>query len=166
MLLIRDLRVCQLVIAPRKGCASVRISSPQAVPTSQKSHAPRLALALVAAALVSQACSTARWPGAEGLGAGRPQVGLASFYDERHRGRRTASGELYDERALTAAHRSLPFGTRLEVTNLENDRSVVVRVNDRGPFVKNRVVDLSLAAARALGITEQGTTRVRIRALR
>ena len=91
---------------------------------------------------------------------------MASFYDERHRGQRTASGELYDERALTAAHRSLPFGTRLEVTNLENDRSVVVRVNDRGPFIKNRVVDLSLAAARALGITEQGTTRVRIQPLR
>ena len=67
---------------------------------------------------------------------------------------------------MTAAHPTLPFGTQLEVTNLENRRSVVVRVNDRGPFVGNRIVDLSLAAGRALGMAEDGVARVRIRALR
>ncbi len=154
------------MVTPRKDCSSVTISSPQKSRASQKSDSRRLPLALIALALVSHACSTLRWPSATALASGRPQVGLASFYDERHRGERTASGELYDERTLTAAHRSLPFGTRLEVTNLDNDRSVVVRVNDRGPFVANRVVDLSLAAAHALGMTGEGTVRVRIRALR
>lgn len=96
---------------------------------------------------------------------GREEIGYASFYAERHRGKPTASGETFDENALTAAHRSLPFGTRLEITNLENERSVVVRVNDRGPFVAGRIVDVSLAAAKALGMTQDGVTRVRLRRL-
>jgi len=93
---------------------------------------------------------------------GRVQVGNASWYGHRHQGKRTASGEAYDENAMTAAHPSLPFGTRLEVTNLENHRSVIVRVNDRGPFGNGRIVDLSRAAARALGIGGQGVARVRV----
>jgi rare lipoprotein A len=90
------------------------------------------------------------------------QVGLASFYHGMFQGRTTASGETYDEECLTAAHQTLDFGTRLRVTNLENKRSVVVTVNDRGPFVRGRVIDLSRRAARALGFIEDGTTRVRI----
>jgi rare lipoprotein A len=94
-----------------------------------------------------------------------PAVGLASFYGRRFHGRRTASGDRYDMHAFTCAHRTAPFGTRLRVTELETGRSVVVVVNDRGPFVRGRVVDVSLAAARALGIVGRGIARVRIERL-
>jgi peptidoglycan lytic transglycosylase len=90
------------------------------------------------------------------------EVGVASYYAEQLDGRRTASGARYDPRALTCAHPSAPFGTRLRVTDLETGRSVVVTVNDRGPFAPGRVVDLSRAAARALGILERGLARVRV----
>ena len=89
-------------------------------------------------------------------------VGLASWYGQRHHGQATASGELFDMNKLTAAHRTMPFGTRLKVTNVENGRSVVVRVNDRGPWVKDRVIDVSRAAARTLGMTGDGVARVEI----
>ena len=92
-------------------------------------------------------------------------TGRASYYGERFRGRRTASGERFDPDALTAAHRRLPFGTRLRVTNVRNGRSVVVRVNDRGPFHGARVLDLSRAAARRIGMVRSGTARVRIERL-
>jgi rare lipoprotein A len=95
----------------------------------------------------------------------RGEIGLASFYGKRFQGRRTASGERYDMHALTCAHPTAPFGTSLRVTDLETGRSVVVRVNDRGPFEKGRVVDLSLAAARKLGMVERGLARVRIEPL-
>ena len=85
--------------------------------------------------------------------------GLASFYSE---GSGTASGEKLDGRQLTAAHRTLPFGTRLRVTNLSNGRSVTVRINDRGPFVRGRDVDVSYAAAQTLRITEQGVAKVKL----
>ena len=92
-------------------------------------------------------------------------TGRASYYGERFRGRRTASGERFDPDGLTAAHRTLPFGTRLRVTNLRNGRSVTVRVNDRGPFHGSRVIDLSKAAARRIGMVGSGTARVRIERL-
>lgn len=92
-------------------------------------------------------------------------TGVASYYGERFRGRRTASGERFNPDALTAAHRRLPFGTRLRVTNLRNDRSVIVRINDRGPFTRGRVIDLSKAAARRIGMIASGTARVRIERL-
>jgi len=133
-------------------------------------HARRRYAALLAFVVLVASCSRARSPGPESLSrgprkAGREEIGYASFYAGRHHGKPTASGEAFDKNALTAAHRSLPFGTRLEVTNLENDRSVVVRVNDRGPFVRGRIVDLSLAAAKAVGMTKDGVTRVRLRSL-
>jgi rare lipoprotein A len=87
---------------------------------------------------------------------------MASYYGRRHKGRRTASGQRFDPRAYTCAHRSEPFGTRLRVTELDTGRSVVVTVNDRGPFVRGRVVDLSLAAARDLGMVHRGVARVRV----
>lgn len=90
------------------------------------------------------------------------EVGLASYYGHAFHGRRTASGARYDMYALTCAHRTAPFGTRLRVTELESGRSVVVTVTDRGPFRRGRVVDVSLAAARRLGIVERGLARVRI----
>ena len=77
--------------------------------------------------------------------------GMASHYS--HAGRKTASGERANPRGLTAAHRSLPFGTRVRVTNMRNGRSVVVRINDRGPFVRGRVIDLTTSAARAIGFS-------------
>jgi rare lipoprotein A len=92
----------------------------------------------------------------------RAEVGIASYYGESFDGRRTASGARYDPRALTCAHPSAPFGTRLKVTDLDSGRSVVVTVNDRGPFAPGRVVDLSLAAARALRMLERGLARVRV----
>lgn len=81
------------------------------------------------------------------------QSGTASWYGNRFHGRRTASGERYDMRGYTAAHKSLPFGTILRVTNLDNDRSVLVRINDRGPYVRGRIIDLSRAAAEEIGVT-------------
>jgi len=89
-------------------------------------------------------------------------TGLASWYGRRFHGRRTASGERYDMAALTAAHKTLPFGSRVRVTNLDNGRSVVVVINDRGPFVKARVIDLSHAAAAQLGFLQDGVAKVRI----
>jgi rare lipoprotein A len=86
--------------------------------------------------------------------------GMASFYGSRFQGKTTASGEVFDKDALTAAHRTLPFGTRLKVKNIENGKSVVVRINDRGPFVKGRVLDLSKEAARQLGILVDGVVQV------
>ncbi|GLH81408.1 hypothetical protein SSBR45G_63170 [Bradyrhizobium sp. SSBR45G] len=89
--------------------------------------------------------------------------GLASYYSEGHR---TASGERFNPSELTAAHRSLPFGTRLQVTNVRTGRSVVVRVNDRGPFVHGRVVDVSYSAAQALGMVNTGVAPVKVSVVR
>src|SRR3989442_6416058 len=93
------------------------------------------------------------------------QVGVASWYGPGFHGNRTANGEIYDQYELTAAHPSLPLGTRAMVTNLENGRAVQVRVNDRGPFVDGRAIDLSYAAARTIGMVGPGTVRVRIEVL-
>jgi rare lipoprotein A len=98
------------------------------------------------------------------------QVGLASFYGPGFQGEETASGESFDQREMTAAHRQLPLGSVVRVTNLENGRSVVVRINDRGPYGKNyrkgTVIDLSKQAARRLGFIRDGLVRVRIEVLR
>ncbi len=91
--------------------------------------------------------------------------GRASWYGSKFHGQRTSSGERYDMYAMTAAHRTLPLPTFVRVTNLKNGKSVVVKVNDRGPFHDNRLIDLSYAAALRLGIAESGTARVRVRAL-
>lgn len=91
--------------------------------------------------------------------------GVASWYGPGFDGRMTASGERYDMHALTAAHRTLPFGTVLEVRNLDNGLTTQVRINDRGPFKKDRILDLSLTAARAIGMVGPGTARVELRTL-
>ena len=89
------------------------------------------------------------------------QVGMASYYSSRFSGRRTASGERFDPSAMTAAHMTLPLGTRVRITNLKNGQSVVVRINDRGGFRRHgRILDLSPAAARALSMTGAGVARV------
>jgi rare lipoprotein A len=90
------------------------------------------------------------------------QTGVASFYGPELHGRRTASGERFNKNAMTAAHRTAPFGSMLRVTNLSNGRSVLVRVNDRGPFIRGRIVDVSQGAARHIGMQGRGVARVRI----
>lgn len=100
------------------------------------------------------------------LGFGQLQEGMASYYaDQYHLQANTASGELYDRTKLTAAHRSHPFGTILRVTNVDNGKSVEVRVNDRGPFVQGRVVDLSYAAAEKIDMIQKGVVRVAVEVL-
>src|SRR5690606_36482813 len=94
-----------------------------------------------------------------------PHLGAASWYGWEFAGRKTACGERFDPRQLTAAHRTLPLGTTARVTNLRNGRMVVVRINDRGPYVEPRVLDLSLAAARALDMVTCGVTDVLIEPL-
>ncbi len=90
------------------------------------------------------------------------QTGKASYYAAKFENRKTASGEIYKGAKLTAAHRSLPFGTRVKVTNLANDKTVVVRINDRGPFVKGRIIDLSKTAFSSIGRLSEGLLKVRI----
>ena len=92
-------------------------------------------------------------------------TGQASWYGEPHQGQKTASGEIFDMGQFTAAHRTLPLGTRLLVTNLRNGRSVEVRVNDRGPVAAGRIIDLSYAAAKELGAVSDGVFPVRLRVL-
>ncbi|MBI3673308.1 MAG: septal ring lytic transglycosylase RlpA family protein [Rhizobiales bacterium] len=86
-------------------------------------------------------------------------TGYASYYKK---GRRTANGERFNPYGLTAAHRSLPFGTRVQVTNMRTGRSVVVRINDRGPFIRGRVIDLSLGAAQVVGLNRSGVAKVQL----
>lgn len=119
----------------------------------------RAALALV---LVLAACTSTRPPGTGRVASGYTEEGLASWYGEPYHGRPTASGATYDMHAMTAAHRTLPFGTWITVTNLENGRRAQVMINDRGPFVPGRILDLSRAAATKLGMLEKGLARVRL----
>ena len=123
------------------------------------------ALAVTAGLATSGLTATdaqARSAHARGVKAGshHGQSGVASWYGPGFQGRRTANGERFNTHALTAAHRTLSFGTRVRVTNKVNGRSVVVRINDRGPFVGGRVIDLSNASARAIGVS--GTARVNL----
>jgi rare lipoprotein A len=120
---------------------------------------PRLAAALILVALAAGCARTHKAPPPEPRAL---QTGKASWYGDAHHGRKTASGETFDMNALTAAHRTLPLGTRVLVTNLANGRSIEVRINDRGPMVSDRIIDLSFAAARALGGVGAGVFRVRI----
>ncbi|GEP95167.1 septal ring lytic transglycosylase RlpA family protein [Chitinophaga cymbidii] len=91
------------------------------------------------------------------------ESGKASYYADKFQGRRTASGEIFRQRRMTAAHKTLPFGTKVRVTNLSNGRSIKVRINDRGPFVAGRIIDLSKKAARKLGMLNDGVVNVKVR---
>ena len=132
---------------------AIRECSPARIASALRSYALLGALALLTG------CSTF------GGGAGGSETGKASYYGDRHHGQRTASGERFDQNALTAAHRTLPFGTRVRVTNLNNERSVVLRINERGPFVRGRVIDVSRAAAVRLDMLRAGVVPVRVEAL-
>ena len=96
----------------------------------------------------------------------RVQYGYASYYGPNFNGRRTASGEIFNMYDYTAAHRYFPFGTIVEVTNLENGRNVVVRINDRGPYKAGRIIDLSYAAAKKLGMIGKGVVKVKLRVIK
>lgn len=91
------------------------------------------------------------------------QQGKASYYAQKFNGRKTASGEVFRNRKRTAAHKTLPFGTRVTVTNMRNGRSVKVLINDRGPFVAGRIIDLSRKAARKIGMLQDGVTEVELK---
>ena len=122
-----------------------------------------LAAALAAALVVAGCGAAAAGPTAR---TGAISRGKASWYGGRFHGRKTASGERFDQRALTAAHRTLPFGTRVRVTNLRHGKQVVVRINDRGPWGKGKIIDLSRAAARKLGMLRAGVVPVEVEVLR
>ncbi len=116
-------------------------------------EAAGLAAALMLASIGADAQAAAK----------KVSVGKASWYKM---GTRTASGERFNPNGLTAAHRSLRFGTRVKVTNLKNGKSVIVRINDRGPFIHNRIIDVSMGAARKIGLVRMGVARVKVEVLR
>ena len=139
-----------LIIVVVGGCATARVSTPPSIPAAP----PR-------AAVPAPAPPRLPAPAPEDF----EQSGIASWYGRQHHGKRTASGEAYDMNALTAAHRTLPLGTRVRVTNLDNGRSVDVRINDRGPFAGRRVIDLSYAAAQRLGAVGTGLFRIGLKTI-
>ncbi len=132
----------------------------------------RLGAAVLAVTLLVGACATPAPPASAQIRQtdaaperGYSEVGLASWYGKPYHGRQTASGRIYNMFELTAAHRTLPFGTRVRVTNLENGRTVVLTITDRGPFVSGRVLDVSLRAAQELRFQNKGLARVRVESI-
>jgi rare lipoprotein A len=91
------------------------------------------------------------------------ETGLASYYSESYNGKKTANGEIFHSSEMTAAHKKLPFGTKVKVTNLDNGKTIKVRVNDRGPFVSGRIIDLTRTAAKKLDMLAAGVAKVKIR---
>ena len=126
----------------------IDISSPESPPAAIAPLSPEKQETSLAPTLPTSAPST------------MIETGLASWYGARHHGKRTASGEIFDQNKFTAAHRTLPWGSIVKVTHLDNGKSVEVRINDRGPFKKGRIIDLSRAAARALGMVTSGVSPV------
>ena len=132
-----------------------------------------IVVALIAAVLVSGCASSPRFTRERSAGSSahsadsemkslKTMEGVASYYADDFNGKKTANGETYDMYKMTAAHRSLPFNTKVKVTNLDNKRSIIVRINDRGPFKLERIIDLSLAAATQLGMKGTGTAHVKL----
>jgi len=148
----RPLFALCLCLLLSQGCAMLKAPSETAVPTETTTQPAPSPLAPAQPADKKSAPVEAKLP----------QTGEASWYGAKHQGKQTASGTTFDQARLTAAHPSLPFGSKIKVTNLSNGKSVEVEINDRGPFAENRIIDLSQAAARALGMMESGTTTVRL----
>ena len=132
-----------------------------------------IVVALIMAVIVSGCASSPRFTRERSAGSNTHETsvgskslktmeGVASYYAEDFNGKKTANGETYDMYKMTAAHRTLPFNTKVRVTNLDNKRSIVVRINDRGPFKLERIIDLSLAAATQLGMKGTGTANVKL----
>jgi rare lipoprotein A len=144
----------------RKNKTPVFVNEPSARLQWRRRHSVASIAALLAVVIVFFASGRVPAPSA---GDNAPvQRGLASWYGPRFHGEPTAQGELFNMNALTAAHRSLPLGTRVRVTHLENGRSVVVRINDRGPYKRGVIIDLSRRAANEIGMVQQGRARVRV----
>lgn len=118
----------------------------------------------VLALLVLSGCGSTPKSGGR-VSSGHTESGMASYYGNEFHGRKTANGERFDQGKLTAAHRTMPFGTRVKVTNTQNGRSVVVRVNDRGPFVKGRIIDLSSSAFKSIASINAGVVPVRVQVI-
>lgn len=119
---------------------------------------------LAFALLVLAGCSSTP-KSATPVSRGHTESGVASYYGNEFQSRKTANGERFDQQKLTAAHRTMPFGTRVKVTNTRNGRTVVVRINDRGPFAKGRIIDLSSSAFRSIASLNAGVVPVRIEVL-
>jgi rare lipoprotein A len=143
------------------GCtAPVRVPPKAEEPSAKASEPPRVS---VPPAKPPEAPDLAPWqPLPQQIQQNLVEEGVASWYGADFHGRRTANGEVYDMHKYTAAHRTLPFDTLVKVTNLDNGQSTVVRVNDRGPFAKGRVIDLSYASAKSVNMVGPGTARVRL----
>ena len=120
----------------------------------------RIITLLVAFSVIS-GCSTVK-KGDGDKQVGYTESGLASFYADKHQNKRTANGEIYKHELKTAAHKKLPFGSTVKVTNISNGKSVVVKINDRGPFVKGRIIDLSKSAFSSIANTRLGLIKVKI----
>ena len=147
-----------------RGEVHCRPAPPGRTVTSHRLAAALLPLLLAALLTACSSIRPALRPSGSSAGFGSAQQrGIASWYGPGFNGRRTANGERYDMHELTAAHPTLPFGTLVEVKNLANARAVVVRINDRGPFAKRRIIDLSYAAARSIGVYGPGTAQVELR---
>ena len=146
-----------------QGCALLRRPSDIAVPTETTAEpaAPQTSVGVQPAPsqLVPVQPTAKKSPA---VPAKLPQTGEASWYGAQHQGKQTTSGTIYDQAGLTAAHPSLPFGSKIKVTNLANGKSVEVEITDRGPFTGNRIIDLSQAAAKVLEIIDSGTATVRL----
>jgi rare lipoprotein A len=132
-----------------------------------------IVVALITAVIVSGCASSPRFTRERSGGSNthsasgdsksrKTMEGIASYYADDFNGKKTANGETYDMYKMTAAHRSLPFNTKVKVTNLDNKRSIIVRINDRGPFKLERIIDLSMAAATQLGMKGMGTANVKL----
>ena len=120
----------------------------------------KIMISACVAGLASLSLMTATVPADAGASSG-----VASYYGKKFHGRTTANGERYNMNEMTAAHRTLPFGTKVKVTNQRNERSVVVRINARGPFIKGRIIDLSMGAAKKIGLIQTGTATVQLQVL-
>lgn len=154
-----------------------RLESPQQKPSAESaSEKPdQTSMPVTTRNLLSTAffcflagCTTVQ-PVTEGAGAGWAgftESGVASYYGDKHQGRKTSSGEIYKHALKTAAHKKLPFGSKVKVTNIKTGKSVVVKINDRGPYVKGRVIDLSKSAFSAIGNTSAGLINVKIEVIR
>ena len=129
----------------------------------QRRYNPRPLFILITVFIISSCTFPARRPP---YAAGYIERGIASWYGEDFHGRPTSSGEIYDMFRLTAAHKLMPLGTKARITNLENGQSVVVKINDRGPFIDGRIIDLSYGAAERLGMVETGLSRVEVEVLK
>ncbi|MEO8171859.1 MAG: septal ring lytic transglycosylase RlpA family protein [Sediminibacterium sp.] len=117
----------------------------------------RSLLFIVVPVILVSSCHRKTIPGGSGT-----ETGMASYYAETYNGKKTANGEIYNSSSLTAAHKKLPFGTKVKVTNLTNGKTVKVRVNDRGPFVAGRIIDLTRAAAKKIDMVTAGIAKVKI----